>query len=298
MCFFVMDSSKPSVHSELLKPFAGREKSVKQLMITKDEESTMERYKKVQGVATVRLEEGLHIISANRLVLPRYKFRNFPGTTAGSIVGPVVMPSLDATWELQWQQKQALYSPKNFVAGGKLSDDQEELECKKQNAERKPDSKEPAFYHSYPETLYEDLLKAFNIKGVIDLTPGEGVLARAAFKRSIPFVGLPFTESHRDLLQAHLDTLLVGSLLDGESDTYSPKLHTTLLAAVPEEDKKGGRGGRGRGRGRGGRGRGKKPRGKKPKEEKPEGEQPEGEDGKPEEEEDEEEEEEEEEEEP
>ena len=151
-------------------------------------------------MATVRLEEGLHSISANRLVLPRYKFRNFPGTTAGSIVGPVVMPSLDATWELQWQQKQALYSPKNFVAGGKLSDDQEELECKKQNAERKPDSKEPAFYRSYPETLYEDLLKAFNIKGVIDLTPGEGVLARAAFKRSIPFVGLPFTESHRDLL--------------------------------------------------------------------------------------------------
>ena len=110
-------------------------------------------------------------------------------------------------------------------------------------------------------------------------------MARAAFKRSIPFVGLPFTEPHRDLLQAHLDKHMVGALLDGESDTYSAKLHTTLVAAVPEEDKKGGRGGRGRGRGRGGRGRGKKPRGKKPKEEKPEGEQPEGEDGKPEEEE-------------
>ena len=279
-----MDSSKPSVHSEMLKPFAGREKSVKQLMITKDEESTMERYKKVQGVATVHLEEGLHIISANRLVLPRYKFRNFPGTTAGSIVGPVVMPSLDSTWELQWQQKQAVYSPKNFIASGKLGDDQEELECKKQNAERKPDSKEPAFYHSYPETLYEDLLKAFNIKSVIDLTPGEGALARAAFKRSIPFVGLPFTESHRDLLLAHLDKHLVGSLLDGESDTYSPKLYSTLLGAVPEEDKKAGRGGRGRGRGRGGRGRGR-PRGGKPKaKEKPEGKQPEEEDGTPEEE--------------
>ena len=160
----------------------------------------MERYTRARGVATVGLHEGLHIISANKLCHPRYMLHNFNGSTAGSIVGPVVMPSLDATWEVQWQQKQALYSPKNFVAGGKLADDQEELECKKQNAERTPDSKEPAFYHSYPETLYEDLLKAFNIKGVIDLTPGEGVLARAAFKRSIPFVGLPFTESHRDLL--------------------------------------------------------------------------------------------------
>ena len=142
---------------------------------------------------------------------------------------------------------------------------------------RKPDSKEPAFYHSYPEALYEDLLKAFHIKSVIDLTPGEGVLARVAFKRSIPFVGLPFTCPHRDLLQAHLDKLLVASLLDGESDTYSAKLHTTLLAALPEEDRPDTQ--RGRGRGRGGRGRGgrrreKKPRGKKPK-------KPEGEDEKP-----------------
>ena len=49
-------------------------------------------------------------------------------------------------------------------------------------------------------------------------------MARAAFKRSIPFAGFPFTESHRDLLQAPLDTVLAGSLLDEESDAYSPQV--------------------------------------------------------------------------
>ena len=86
----------------------------------------------MQGVATIRLEEPLIIIGGKRLVLPRQMFRNFPGSTAGSIVGPVVMPSLDECWELRWQQKQALYGPKILVAGGKLAEDQEELECKKQ----------------------------------------------------------------------------------------------------------------------------------------------------------------------
>ncbi len=251
-----MDGSKPGVHNELLKPFAGREKSVKVATITKDEDSTMDRYGKVQGVATVRLEEGLLIISAKRLLCPRQRFRNFPGSTAGSIIGPVVMPSLERLWELTWQQKQAVYGAKIFLQGGKLGEDQEELECNKFTSERKPDSKEPVFYHSCPETLYDDMLRAYAIKVVIDLTPGEGMLAQAAYKRSVPYVGLVFNAAHRDHLQAHLDQCLVGSLLDNDSDTYSPKLHTTLLGAVSEEDKKqlqvwrGGRGGRGVRRGR------------------------------------------------
>ncbi len=250
-----MDGTKPGAHNELLKPFAGKDKSLKTATIIKDEDSMLDRYGKVQGVATVRLEEGLLIVSQKRLLCPRTKFRNFSGSTAGNIIGPVVMPPLEKLWEITWLRKQALYGAKNFLQGGKLGEDQEELECKKFNCSRTPDSKEPVCYHSYPETLYDDMLRAYAIKVVIDLTPGEGMLALACHKRSIPYVGLVFNAAHRDELQAHLDQLLVGSLLETESETHSAKLHTTLLGTMSEYDKKNVGVGKGGGRGRAKRGR-------------------------------------------
>ncbi len=253
--YFLMDGTKPNANSDLLKVFAGKDKSVKPCNIIKDEESMLDRYGKVQGIGTVRLDEGLLIVSRNRLLCPRTKFRNYNGSTAGNIIGPVVMPPLEKLWELTWQRKQALYGANNFVQGGKLPDDQEELECNKVSSSRTPDSKEPVCYHSYPEALYDDMLRAYAIKVVIDLTPGEGMLALTCHKRGIPYHGLVFNAAHRDELQAHLDQLLVGSLLEANSETYSARLHTTLLATMSEDDKRKAGVGKGGGRGCAKRGR-------------------------------------------
>ncbi len=116
--YFVMDGGKQGAQNELLKPFAGKEKSVKTYMIHKDEESMMQRYGKVMGVATIRLEETLMIISAKKLALPRQKFQQFNGSTAGSMLGPVFMKSLEASWELSWAAKKELYGPKNLIGVG------------------------------------------------------------------------------------------------------------------------------------------------------------------------------------
>ena len=36
-------------------------------------------------------------------------------------------------------------------------------------------TKEPVFYHSYPVTVYKELLRAFPCHAVIDLTPGVNI---------------------------------------------------------------------------------------------------------------------------
>ncbi len=236
--YFLMDGNKPGASSDLLNIFSGKDKSVKPCTIFKDEESMLDRYGKVQGIGTVRLDEGLFIVSQKRLLCPRTQFRNFNGSNAGNIIGPVVMPPLEKLWELTWQRKLAVYGAKNFVQGGKLPDDQEELECNKCSSARTPDSKEPVCYHSYPEALYHDMLAAYHVKVVIDLTPGEGMLALTCHKRGIPYHGLVFNAAHRDELQTHLDQLLVGSLLEANTETYNVRLHTTLLATMSEDDKK------------------------------------------------------------
>ncbi len=98
--YFLMDGGKQGIQNELLRPFAGKDKSVKTYMIHKDEESMMQRYGKVMGVATIRLEETLTVLSAKKLALSRQKFQQFNGSTAGSMLGPVLMQSLERNWEL------------------------------------------------------------------------------------------------------------------------------------------------------------------------------------------------------
>ena len=44
---------------------------------------------------------------------------------------------------------------------------------------------EPVFYHSLPEAFYVEVLQAFPIGAVIDLTAGEGCLARAAYQLNL-----------------------------------------------------------------------------------------------------------------
>ncbi|MCP4241228.1 MAG: hypothetical protein GY772_11760 [bacterium] len=104
---------------------------------------------------------------------------------------------------------------------------------------------------------------------MIDLTPGEGILALEAYKNNVVYLGFTFTESHKQMLQGRLDKIAAQALLQDDNAMYSAKLHMALTSAMPSPSGlpaaagaagAGGRGGRrGRPRGRGGRGRGSKP---------------------------------------
>ena len=72
------------------------------------------RYEKVGGVVTVQLNEGLHIVSRAPLlsVAPK-KFTHYLGSTAGDVIGPVIMPP--SPWTLSWPAKKKVYGISNFT---------------------------------------------------------------------------------------------------------------------------------------------------------------------------------------
>ena len=162
------------------------------------------------------------------LSVPVKKFIQYLGSTAGSMIGPVMMPS--SPWTVSWPDKKKLYGPTNFVlVGGKLPEEQEALVTKAEV--RSEGTSEPAFYHSYPAQFYSELIRAFPCYAVIDLTPGEGALAQAALEHNVLYLGLPFNPDHEKMLMTRLDALLLKSLLQEDHPLYSPELHTHLQQA-------------------------------------------------------------------
>ncbi len=273
--YFLLDGGKVPGMSGLMSPFQHRKKCVKQFTVIKDFESQSLRAGKVQGLATLKLDEGLHIVSADSLKIPVIKWKSYTGTTAGSLLGPVIMPPLSEAWTLKWPQKKELYGLQNLIGvGGKLKGGDDDLDepCLPKAAPRTKESEEPAFYHCYPKSFYEELLRAIPVRAIVDLTPGEGNLALAAYEASIMYLGFPFNEKHADLLKAHLETVVLQAMIKEDHALYSAELH----AAVTEDtagknsgkdtgngdgkakDSKAAGDGRGRGGGRGrGRGRGR-----------------------------------------
>ena len=88
---------------------------------------------------------------------------------------------------------------------------------------RTNDQVEPAFHHSYPVSFYLEILQAFPIANVIDLTPGEGALAFAAHQRNIKYWGLTFNERHQCLLRERLDVLCLQCMLEEGHPLLRPR---------------------------------------------------------------------------
>ena len=230
--YFLLDGSKGPSVGQLMKPFPAK-KAVKEFKVFKDEESVLARYEKVRGVGTVQLNEGLHLVSRAPLqsVTPK-KFMQYLGSTAGDMIGPVIMPP--SPWTLSWPAKKKVYGISNFtLVGGELPEEQEAL-VKNKTEPRSEGTSEPVFYHSYPAQFYRELLRAFPCYAIIDLTPGEGALAQAAIEYNIVYLGLPFNPDHERMLMTRLDTLLLNSLLQEDHPMYSPELHTHLQQAGVE----------------------------------------------------------------
>ena len=91
-----------------MTPFTGMEKTVKQYVVYKEEMSVHKRFKRVQGCATLQLHEALHIVTGQVFAVPTKSFQDYHGSTAGSMIGPVVMPSPEQIWSLPWKLKKVV----------------------------------------------------------------------------------------------------------------------------------------------------------------------------------------------
>ena len=153
---------------ELLKPFADKPKSVKTFGLWRDEDSLMHRQLRVRGsIGTYRQEERLHIISANIPALKPMQLANFLGSSAGSMMGPIILPPMSSMWSLLWPQKKDLFTPANLIAvGGRAGPDDELPEDHSPTKPRDKDTMEPVFFHALPGSFYDEVLSAIPLAGV------------------------------------------------------------------------------------------------------------------------------------
>ena len=232
--YFLFDNGKAGNYPELMKPFAGMEKTVKQYVVYKEEMSVHKRFKRVQGCAAFQLHEALHIVTGQVFAIPSKSFQDYHGSTAGSMIGPVVMPSPEQIWSLPWKLKKELYGTANLVpVGGPIGKEIVDFS----GGPRTNDQVESAFRHSYPVSFYLEILQAFPIANVIDLTPGEGALAFAAHQRNIKYWGLTFNERHLSLLRERLDVLCLQCMLEEGHPLYDPVALAAVKAGVPQPKK-------------------------------------------------------------
>ena len=139
-----------------------------------------------------RGDETMLALSRSQSNLPPNKYQVYHGDTDGGAIGPVAL----APPKLQWQATRA-DKRLTFAAGRKPA----------AKAPRTDDLVEPVFFHSVPVTVYQELLGAFNLSGVIGLSPGEGARALACVRKLLPYVGITLAEQHSARLMAHLDAV-------------------------------------------------------------------------------------------
>ena len=128
--------------------------------------------------------------------------------------------------------KKEIFTAANIIAvGGRVDDDEDDSAVKAKSRDK--DTIEPVLFHALPQTFYSELLGAIPLVGVLDLCPGDGALALAAYKRGICYTGLCFSDAHTHQLQAHIEWSIFQAMSDVNDLIYEPRLVASLRDDAP-----------------------------------------------------------------
>ena len=88
----------------------------------------MQRQLRVRrSIGIYRQAERLHIISACIPALKPMTFGSFSGSSAGSTMGPIILPPMNSMWYLSWPQTKDLFTAANLIPVGCRTGPDDEL---------------------------------------------------------------------------------------------------------------------------------------------------------------------------
>ena len=93
---------------------------------------------------------------------------------------------------------------------------------------------DPIFMHSLSPKFHEELIHSLCIHAMVDGTPGSGAAAVACMCKRIPYLGLCFTDSHKELLMQQLIHLMIKEMETEDSALYEPGM---VKSATPDQAK-------------------------------------------------------------
>jgi len=151
--YFLFDGGRAGNQAELLKPFQGQQKSVKTFLLWRDEDSLTQRLQRVKGgIGSCRQWEQLHVVSRSPPAVLPMKFQNFKSSTAGTMMGPIVLPDYITCCQATWVQNKEIFTNANLIpVGGTL--DSEDCADSQRAKPRDKTTVEPVFFHALPQSF-------------------------------------------------------------------------------------------------------------------------------------------------
>ena len=226
LCHISSDRSKMDCRSvfrpESARKDASPDAEEKEVIVAFDDESMRLRKKLSRGCYSLR--STLLFYSKSPLipdVVPEKQYDSYtvPGNTSDMTVGFIKALGPSSLWHASREDKVAILSDARAVtptdaatAKNEAADDGSVM------------SSQSVFScQTLPTDLYREVLKAHSCKGVIDLSAGQGQLARAAICDRLPYWGLCLTEAHCKQLEVQLTKFVFDEMRrEGSTRTIDP----------------------------------------------------------------------------
>ena len=193
--------------------------------------------------------EGLHVYGTEAVALQDRARKTYPGTTHGSLIGPVEVDPYKAGFLVSKECKEKMLGDHGkILAGGP---------CPAPTPLPDLDEKVPASFYALPVAFYAEMVHSFELGGIYDATTMDCNFALACLQMKVPYVGSCLSEFACQVFEAEIVRQCWQEFMTPESELYDPSLHKLVnqkKASTPGKSK--GSKGRGKGRGRG-RGKGK-----------------------------------------
>jgi len=101
---------------------------------------------------------------------------------------------------------------------------------------RTDDTEELALHHALPSKFWEEVVRDYQLRAILDVAAGDGSLALTAVRHRLPYTGIVFTICRKDLTIAHLLGILSARALQAGDTWYDPSLAKTLAAAAKRKN--------------------------------------------------------------
>lgn len=208
-----------SVADARLSPFMEKKTMtaafLKEITLGLNEDSLRERKQRVKSTTAVQQTMKAYIVAAKQpdTLTPEKKYNSFSGTTRGNLLAFINMQPYDAMWQATLAQKAKIYGPRRIVP----------TEVEEGQVKRFDETMETVFFHSLPALMWQDVLRSFSAKGVVDLACGSGEVCKAAMLLRIPILAFTLSEHHSNMLQDHLVEWMLGCMRDPANTFFNQK---------------------------------------------------------------------------
>lgn len=182
----------------------------------------------------------MHLVTSSRTKIPIATYEHYPGFgTMADVIGPLELDPIDALQMIPKEDRAKWWGRHLVCAGGVDDDDEDNVvddgdgEAEDVAAPVGPDSEQaqpdtdglvPTTAHSLPDLLTLDVLKAHNVKHMIDLTPCSPALVVRLVEAGISYWGLCASQYMKEHLDNWIEAGLLAALKDPQNPLYDRRL--------------------------------------------------------------------------